>query len=626
MQLQSRHFWRSILWVHGIRYRIRAAAVLLLGTLLTLAAGEAQASVPLIFDTDMGNDIDDALALGMIHALQSRGQCRLLAVTLTKDNPYAGPFVDVVNSFYGRGDVPIGVVRDGKTPEDGSYCRALATARDGDQPRYPHKLHDGHEAPEAVALLRKVLAAQRDESVVIVQVGFSTNLARLLDSPPDAVSPLGGRALVKKKVRLLCPMAGRFAPNPGGQRLKEYNVETDVRSAQKVFAEWPTPIVVSGFEIGNAVLFPARSIEQDYGYVSHHPLAEAYRLYGKMPYDRPTWDLTAVLQAVRPTAGYFDLSPPGRVIVENDGFARFQPQAGGPHRYLLLDPHQGPRIKEHFVALCRLPPDRMLSEPPAWKPSRPRPRSTRVVPEKRIELGNRTLRLDFDPRTSDTSYNYIWVRRPDTGQWERVHNFGIDVHAYQAGTDQEINCVGINLSLKRQGDTMRVAYPRPLFQYRQVDETVGTAQRIRQYPDFTAAELPGLVHADAALEFQYRLDADRPSFTIHGRVVEGRVKMAIAIIDALWVDNRACRRTNTSREWGNTIPPDPSRSAAETSSSSVSRATRSSTDRMGKGCRSPWCRCTKARAAFATSTTTGSVCATSGCPRSTSTSSRRTPP
>ena len=55
--------------------------------------------VKLIFDTDMGNDIDDALALGVIHALQSRGECELLAVTLSKDNDFAAPFCDLVNTF-----------------------------------------------------------------------------------------------------------------------------------------------------------------------------------------------------------------------------------------------------------------------------------------------------------------------------------------------------------------------------------------------------------------------------------------------------------------------------------------------------------------------------------------------
>ena len=54
---------------------------------------------------------------------------------------------------------------------------------------------------------------------------------------------------------------------------------------------------MSGFEIGIALPFPAERIEQDFAYVQDHPVAEAYRSYMKMPYDRPTWDLTAVLYA-----------------------------------------------------------------------------------------------------------------------------------------------------------------------------------------------------------------------------------------------------------------------------------------------------------------------------------------
>ena len=84
----------------------------------------------LIFDTDMGNDIDDALALGVIHALESRGECRLLAVTLSKDNEFAAPYVSLVNTFYGRGQVPVGAVKGGKTPEESKYIRLPCEAVD----------------------------------------------------------------------------------------------------------------------------------------------------------------------------------------------------------------------------------------------------------------------------------------------------------------------------------------------------------------------------------------------------------------------------------------------------------------------------------------------------------------
>ena len=85
---------------------------LILSTFLAVEPMSISAADPvrLIFDTDIGNDVDDVLALGMIHALQSRGACRLLGVTVTKDSDLAGPFVDAINTFYLRGDTPIGVV------------------------------------------------------------------------------------------------------------------------------------------------------------------------------------------------------------------------------------------------------------------------------------------------------------------------------------------------------------------------------------------------------------------------------------------------------------------------------------------------------------------------------------
>ncbi len=316
-------------------------------------AAEAVPPVPIIFDTDIGNDIDDALALGVIHALVSRGECRLVTVTISKDNPLCAPFVDLVNTFYGRSDIRIGVVHNGKTTDDGKYLRAPVEARDGNAVRFPHDLASGADAPEAVEVLRQSLAAEADHSVVMVVVGFSTNIARLLDSAPDKHSPLSGKELVAKKCRLLSIMAGNFGPTPG----PEYNVFIDVAAARKVYAEWPTEIVASGFEIGLAIKYPAVSIERDFGYVMHHPLPEAYVLYQKMPYDRETWDLTSVLYAVRPDRGYFTLSEPGTITIDEKNVTRFAPAASGKHRYLKFDAEQIARVREALVALASQPPD-----------------------------------------------------------------------------------------------------------------------------------------------------------------------------------------------------------------------------------------------------------------------------
>ena len=315
------------------------------------------APVDVILDTDIGNDIDDALALAFLHALESRGECRLLAVTITKDHPLAAAFTDAVNGFYGRGDVPIGVVRGGQTPDEGKYL-AVAKKQDGSSQRYPHDLAGGGAAADAIPLLRRTLAGRPDGSVVIVQVGFSTNLAGLLDSPADASSPLPGRNLVARKVRLLSVMGGAFQPIDGQHGYREYNIVTDLPAARKLAAEWPTPIVWSGFEIGLAMPFPGSSIETDYRWTGHHPVAEAYRCYQRMPYDRPTWDLTSVLEAVRPGRGYFAFSPPGQVLVEADGATRFEHTAHGRHRFLIADRVQAARAVEAFVNLCSEPPGR----------------------------------------------------------------------------------------------------------------------------------------------------------------------------------------------------------------------------------------------------------------------------
>ena len=105
--------WRNIMTGKSTPVCVAVALGLMACGPARPASGAPVAPVPLIFDTDMGNDVDDALALGLIHAFQRRGECRLIAVTLTNDHRYAAPFVDLVNTFYGHGEIPIGVVRGG---------------------------------------------------------------------------------------------------------------------------------------------------------------------------------------------------------------------------------------------------------------------------------------------------------------------------------------------------------------------------------------------------------------------------------------------------------------------------------------------------------------------------------
>lgn len=316
------------------------------------------APVKIVFDTDMGNDVDDVMALCMLHNLQKRGAVELLAVTLTKDHPLAAAFTDAVNTFFGAPDVPIGAVRDGATREVGRFNKLAQAKRPDGSLRYPHDLDSGEKAPEAVGLLRKLLAGQPDQSVVLVQVGFFTNFARLLDSKPDAHSSLPGRELIAKKVKALSIMAGAFQTIEWNTRHLEYNVIKDIPAAKKLAKEWPTPVIWSGYEIGIAAKFPHTSIEHDLNYTAHHPLKESYVVYNPPPHDRPTWDPTAVLWAVYPDRGYFDLSPEGNVEVDDNGATVFRVSKDGKgrHRYLRMSPEQTARVREAIVQLSCEPP------------------------------------------------------------------------------------------------------------------------------------------------------------------------------------------------------------------------------------------------------------------------------
>jgi len=348
-------------------------------------AANVKAPINVIFDTDVWSDIDDMLALAMLNTLHDRGELNLVAVTISTDDKWCAPYVDLVNTFYAHPQIPVGIVHNGMNTEAfrkkypdmtwpvTEYTRLVAQRKNKDGSLvYPHRLIDGTKAPEAVSLLRKTLAAQPDGSVVMIQVGYSTNLARLLESGADAASALNGRDLIRKKVRLLSAMAGNFSETTSAGKAwpkgtPEFNLMSDVPSAQKVFSEWPTPVVASGFEIGLAMLYPGQSIEHDYSYVEHHPIADTYRTYceeqkakGSMkdpcPHNHATFDLTSVLYAARPDRDYFSLSKPGKITVLADGGSRFDESEDGTHRYLILSDEQKARTLEAMAMLASQPP------------------------------------------------------------------------------------------------------------------------------------------------------------------------------------------------------------------------------------------------------------------------------
>lgn len=305
-----------------MKRRIFTIGIFLFITLCAVAQKQKAKSV--IFDSDMGPDYDDVGAIAMLHAFADSGYINILAtMASTKYEGVAGVF-DVLNTYFNRSHLPIGVPRkNGLDMRDRQHWSDTLLAN------YPHRIKNNREAMEATELYRKLLSGQPDKSVTIITVGFFTNLANLLQSGADRYSNLNGRELVQKKVKALISMAGRF---PSG---KEFNVEKDAAASQVVFSQWPTQVVLSGFEIGMKIKVGLPLIKNDK--IVRSPVKDVFRIsIPKAKEDsagRMSWDETAVLIAAKGYEPYYTLKK-GRMMVAPDGSNTWQNE-DGPHAYLI---------------------------------------------------------------------------------------------------------------------------------------------------------------------------------------------------------------------------------------------------------------------------------------------------
>lgn len=317
-------------------------------------AENPDAAMKVIFETDMGNDVDDALALDMLYKYMDAGKIDLIGIMTNKESLYSSEFIDIMNTWYGYPGIPVGIVRQGADCENDAtnYAKQVCLMnKENGEPLFGRSMKNYDQLPDAHLLYRKILAQQPDHSVTIISVGFSTNLGRLLETQADEFSPLTGKELVTQKVKLLCTMAGCF----NNDKLNEYNIVKDIPAARKVFEEWPTQLVTSPFEVGIAILYPASSILNDFTWAPAHPAAEAYKSYQPMPYDRPTWDLTSVLYTVEGPS-WFNVSPAGKIGVTDVGGTTFIPDSTAHQFYLTVDSLQAEKIKQHFIDLIKQQP------------------------------------------------------------------------------------------------------------------------------------------------------------------------------------------------------------------------------------------------------------------------------
>lgn len=268
-----------------------------------------------IFDTDIGSDCDDAGALAVMHALADAGELRILGVIFSSGrNRYGVGTCDAINTYYGRGDLPLGQYQgtDVGDPQD-SYTKRIAT----DTKSFGHDIVD--EAPDLVTVYKALLKSQPDHSVTICTVGHPHGLVHLLRDPQ-------GAELVHAKVNRWVAMG------TGG-----WNFEAMGMSAycQELLDKWTLPFYIS--PSGRSIKTGHRLLPNT---PDNNPVRESYRLWGKgtaIVEGRSSWDQIAVLFVARPEL--FTVENNGRVERLADGKVVWNPNVDNPmHRLITPKP------------------------------------------------------------------------------------------------------------------------------------------------------------------------------------------------------------------------------------------------------------------------------------------------
>ncbi len=297
------------------------------------------AETKIIFDFDMLTDCDDAGLLAMAHAFADDGEIEILATLLngSDNNDKHGAVVSAINYYYDRKDIPIGV---SKRPDSINQNKSSSYSRQV-WDEFPHDGMLDVDRPDAIDVFRAALSKAPDRSVVVIAVGFMTNLEDLLKSPGDDIDGRNGLELVKAKVKSVVITGGTF---PSGNGAYNFNFDNPGESASDnatkyVMENWPdheAPIMFSGEEIGIEIITGKVFNER----LTDSPVKRTYELaYNALVKGRPSWDQTALLYAVRGLSHdnitYWTAQTTGHISIGAAGSNRWQPSPDKNHGYLI---------------------------------------------------------------------------------------------------------------------------------------------------------------------------------------------------------------------------------------------------------------------------------------------------
>jgi purine nucleosidase len=224
-----------------------------------LASAASPKPVPIVLDTDIGSDIDDAFALALI--LKSPELDLRAVTTVSGDTQARARLAAKMLWVDGRRKIPVAAGVPGKKLD-------IAQTRWADGFTSPSLLKIS-----AVDLMKREID-QGHGAIVIVAIGPLTNLAALLKQYPAE----------KGKIRRIVLMGGSIARGyyPGSGPTAEYNIAADAQASQVVFTAG-VPITMAPLDVTARLQLDEAHRQRIFGQES--PLADAlhavYVLWGQ---------------------------------------------------------------------------------------------------------------------------------------------------------------------------------------------------------------------------------------------------------------------------------------------------------------------------------------------------------
>ena len=201
-------------------------------------------TIPLLFDTDIGSDIDDAVALAY---LLHQPRCELLGITTVTGEPdKRAALADAICQAGGRGDVPVYV---------GLAAPLLVAPLQPQAAQAEVLTGRAHRAfgpqPTAIDFLRRTIRARPGE-ITLLATGPLTNLAVLFALDPE----------IPGLLKELVIMGGVFYTRGYDQTNAEWNIRNDPHAAALVFNAPVPRLVAVGLDVTMQCRMPSEEVRE----------------------------------------------------------------------------------------------------------------------------------------------------------------------------------------------------------------------------------------------------------------------------------------------------------------------------------------------------------------------------